>query len=226
MFKCPYQTDQFPVYAEKEGGHSWQLLSDLAREKAIYLIGGSVPELDNKKIYNTSYIFNDEGILIAKHRKVYLFDIDIEEGQSFKESDTLNAGNSATVFSTPFGKIGVVICYDFRFPELIRLTVQKGARMIIVPGAFNMTTGPAHWEILFRTRAVDNQVFTVGVAPARNEKGNYISYGNSLIVDPWGEVMARMGGEEGIIIKEIDFKKVNKIRNELPLLKHLRYDIY
>jgi omega-amidase len=227
MFNCPYKESYFPEYAEQEGGYTWQLLSEIAKEKKVYLVGGSIPEVDEMgKVYNTSYVFNYKGNQIAKHRKVHLFDIDIKGGQSFKESDTLSAGNTATVFDAFFEKMGVVICYDFRFPELSRLTVEMGAKLIIVPGAFNMTTGPAHWEILFRTRAVDNQVYTIGVAPARNYSSNYISYGNSIIVDPWGNIINRLGEGEGILIEDLYLSKVESVRRELPLLKHLRKDIY
>lgn len=226
MFNCPYEAAKFPVYAEEVGGPTWQKLSIIAREIGVFLIGGSIPELDGDRIYNTSYIFDDQGRLIAKHRKMHLFDVDIKGGQTFKESDTLSAGDKVTVFETPSGKIGVAICYDIRFPELARLMVQKGTDIIIVPGAFNMTTGPAHWELLFRTRALDNQVFTIGVAPARNPESSYISYGNSIVVDPWGRVINRLGGEEGILVEELNLNLIERVRQELPLLKHRRLDLY
>ena len=114
-----------------------------------------MPEKDAEgNVYNTSYIFDREGKQIGKHRKVYLFDIDVKGGQTFKESDTLTAGDSDTVFDTEFGKIGVMLCFDIRFPELSRMMVNDGAKVIFVPAAFNMTTGPAHWELSFRTRAL------------------------------------------------------------------------
>lgn len=227
MFNCPYQTSLFPEYAEKEEGNTWQQLSKWAKEYDIYLVGGSIPEIDEyDKVYNTSYIFNDKGKLIGKHRKMHLFDIDVKGGQTFKESDTLTPGDRVTVFDTPYGKMGVLICYDLRFPELSRLMVQKGAEFIIVPGAFNMTTGPAHWEILFRCRAVDNQVYTLGVAPARNSKSNYISYGNSIIVDPWGKVVDRLGDKEGTLVVNLDLDRIKEVRREVPLLNHLRTDLY
>lgn len=226
MFNCPYEAAKFPVYAEEVGGPTWQKLSIIAREIGVFLIGGSIPELDGDRIYNTSYIFDDQGRLVAKHRKMHLFDVDIKGGQTFKESDTLSAGDKVTVFETPSGKIGVAICYDIRFPELARLMVQKGTDIIVVPGAFNMTTGPAHWELLFRTRALDNQVFTIGVAPARNPESSYISYGNSIVVDPWGRVINRLGGEEGILVEELNLNLIERVRQELPLLKHRRLDLY
>ncbi len=131
-------------------------------------------------------VFDNKGVLIAKHRKVHLFDIDVKGGVTFKESDTLTAGNKITLFNTPWGKLGVMICYDIRFPELSRIMAVKGAKIIFTPAAFNMTTGPAHWDTLFKSRALDNQVYMVGVAPARDENSNYISYGNSLIASLGG----------------------------------------
>lgn len=227
MFNCPYDNKFFPAYGEREGSLSWQTLSRIAKENKIYLVGGSVPEIDAEDhIYNTSYVFNPQGEQIAKHRKMHLFDIDVKGGQYFKESDTLSAGNQVTVFDSPYGKFGLVICYDFRFPELSRALVKKGARFIVVPGAFNMTTGPAHWELLFRTRALDNQVYTLGVAPARDVCAGYVSYGNSIVVDPWGTVLKRLGGEESILMEELDLTKIGRIREELPLLKHIRNDVY
>lgn len=227
MFNCPYQNEKFPEYAEKEGEKSWQFLADIAQKNDIYLVGGSIPEKDNKdNIYNTSYVFNKKGEEIAKHRKMHLFDIDVEGGQTFKESDTLTAGNEITTFTTPYGKMGIVVCYDLRFPELSALLSKKGVDFILVPGAFNMTTGPAHWELLFRSRALDNQVYTLGTAPARDKSQSYVSYGNSIIVSPWGEVIDRLGGEEDILIAELDLDYLEKVRKELPLLKHKRYDLY
>lgn len=227
MFNCPYDNRYFPSYAEQEGGDSWQVMSGLAKENKIFLVGGSIPEIDQQShIYNTSFVFNPQGQQIAKHRKMHLFDIDVKGGQYFKESDTLSSGNEVTVFDTPYGKVGLVICYDFRFPELSRLLVKRGASFIVVPGAFNMTTGPAHWELLFRARAMDNQVYTLGVAPARDVTAGYVSYGNSLVVDPWGKVLKSLGGEEDILIEDLDLERIEEIREQLPLLKHIRDDIY
>lgn len=226
MFSCPYITSNFPIYAEEEGGYSYNFLSNIAKENNIYLVSGSIPEIDNNKIYNTSYVFNRYGEKIGKHRKVHLFDIDIKGKQTFKESDTLNAGDEVTVFDTEFGKIGLCICYDFRFPELARLMVNKGAKAIIVPASFNMTTGPAHWHVMFRSRAIDNQVYTIGCSPARDYNSSYISYGHSLIVSPFGEILYELDDKEDMITYTIDLDYVDKVREQLPLLYHRRNDLY
>ena len=226
MFCCPYQTENFPIYAEKEGGPVWQQLSGYAKQYGIYLIGGSMPEKDAEgNVYNTSYIFDREGKQIGKHRKVHLFDIDVKGGQTFKESDTLTAGDSDTVFDTEFGKIGVMLCFDIRFPELSRMMVNDGAKVIFVPAAFNMTTGPAHWELSFRTRALDNQIYMVGCAPARDVSAGYISWGHSIVTDPWGRVIDMLDEKKGILLAELDMDYEEQVREELPLLKSRRKDM-
>ena len=181
---------------------------------------------EDGKIYNTAYVFDREGKQIAKHRKAHLFDIDVKGGQYFKESDTLSAGNKATVFDTEFGTFGICICYDFRFPELSRLMALKGAKLIFVPAAFNMTTGPAHWELMFRSQAVNNQVFAVGTAPSRMAGASYQSWGHSIVTDPWGAVVSQMDEKEGMSITEIDLERADEVREQLPLLKQRRTDIY
>lgn len=227
MFACPYDTQVFPEYAEPEGGPTWKFLSRLAAEKKIYLSAGSIPEVDDEgKVYNTAYVFDREGRQIAKHRKVHLFDIDIEGGQAFRESATLTAGNKATVFDTEFCKMGLCICYDIRFPELARLMADQGAKVILCPGAFNLTTGPAHWELLFRSRAVDNQVYYIGTSPARDLNASYVAYGHSLVVDPWGIIVSEMDERAHVRVVDIDLDRVNEVREQLPLMKHRRKDIY
>lgn len=227
MFCCPYQTQNFPVYAEEEGGPVWQQLSEYANQYGIYLIGGSMPEKGAEgKVYNTSYIFDRQGKQIGKHRKVHLFDIDVTGGQTFKESDTLTAGDHDTVFDTEFGRMGVILCFDIRFPELARMMVNDGAKAIFVPAAFNMTTGPAHWELSFRTRALDNQIYMIGCAPMRDESAGYISWGHSIVTDPWGRVIDMLDEKEGVLLTELDLDYEEQVREELPLLKSRRKDMY
>ncbi len=226
MWNGPYEAKCFPTFAEPEGGPSWQFLSALAKQRRVYLCGGSIAEREGDRVYNTSYVFDPDGNRIAKHRKMHLFDIDVTGGQHFHESDTLSAGNSATVFETPFCRIGLCICYDLRFPELSRLMVDAGAEVLLVPAAFNMTTGPAHWELLFRSRAVDNQVYTVGVAPARDPNASYQSWGHSIVCSPWGEVLMQMNETEEVRITSLDLNRLKQVRRELPVLKQRRTDIY
>jgi predicted amidohydrolase len=227
MFNCPYANEKFIEYCEEEhDSPTLNAISQLARDNAVYILAGSIPEKENDRLYNTSYLFDRTGKIIAKHRKMHLFDIDVKGRITFKESDVLTAGDEFTVAETEFGKIGIGICYDVRSVELARIMVENGAQMLVYPGAFNMTTGPAHWELLFRSRALDNQVFTIGVAPALNEDASYHSYGHSIIANPWGEVIAQAGQKEELIISEINLDEIKKIREELPLLKNKRKDLY
>ena len=226
MWDCPYSNDYFRPYAEPEDGETVQFMSELAKELGIYLIGGSISELDDDKVYNTSFSFDREGKIIGKHRKVHLFDIDVEGGIRFMESDTLTAGDQMTVIDTPYCKIGVAICYDVRFPEWFRKMALAGAQLIVLPAAFNMTTGPLHWDLTMRARALDNQVYFAATAPARDENGIYVSYGNSCCVDPWGQFIAHADETQQIIYSDIDLDVVASVRQQLPLLKHRRPELY
>ena len=204
------------------------MVLSLAKKLGIYLVGGSIPEREQKtgRVYNTCVIAGPQGQLITKHRKVHLFDIDVPGQITFKESDTLSAGNQVTVFDTPYCKIGVGICYDIRFPELSMLMKNSGAKFLMFPGAFNLTTGPAHWELLQRARAVDNQVFVAATSPARGPEGGYQAWGHSSVISPWGEVIATTGHEESIVYADIDIKKVDEMRRNIPTSSQKRTDIY
>ena len=226
MFNCPYENAAFPVYAEPAGGESWQMLSDAARETGMYLVGGSVPELEDGHIYNTCYIFSPDGRELARHRKVHLFDIDVPGGQRFKESDTLAAGDQITLADTPWGKVGVAICFDIRFAEFFRVMGDEGAALICVPAAFNMTTGPAHWDLTFRMRAVDQQCFVAGCSPARDESASYVAYGNSLVADPWGTFPLHMDEKEHVMVAELDLDDLARYRSQIPILSGRRKDLY
>ena len=217
IFTCPYDNSCFPQFAESAEGETFQFLSDLAREGKRYVIGGSIPEFDNGKIYNTSFVFDRRGKLIGRHRKIHLFDIDVKGGQYFKESDVLTPGSEITVFDTEFGKMGVCICFDIRFPDLFIKMREAGAKMVFIPAAFNMTTGPAHWETLFRSRALDQQIYVLGCSPARDESASYVAYGHSILTDPWGSVVCELGAEEGILSARIEPARVDSVRQQIPL---------
>lgn len=225
MFNCPYNAKTFHKYAEEEPGQSMVWMEQLSAELNITLIGGSIPELDNGKMYNTSYTYH-QGELVGKHRKAHLFDVDIKDGITFKESSVLEAGQKASVFQVGDLTVGVAICYDMRFPELMRTMVDKGADMIIIPAAFNTITGPAHWHITARARAIDNQVYFLVASPARSDYLSYKAYGHSLIVDPWGQIVSEADTKETIIYGEFDKNYVKKVREELPLLRHRKPDLY
>lgn len=226
MWNCPYSIDCFLEYAEKEEGETVSLLGKLAKAHGITLVGGTIPELDGDKVYNTCYVFGPGGDLIGKHRKAHLFDINVKGGICFTESAVLSPGSCATVLDMEFGKVGIAICYDVRFPEMMRKMALDGAKLIVLPAAFNMTTGPAHWHLTMRARALDNQVYFAAAAPARKEGGRYTAYGHSLVADPWGEIIAQADEKEQILYCDIDMDYVDSIREQLPLLLHRREELY
>ena len=231
MFNCPYENEKFVEYAEELNiSKTLKEISKVAKEESIHVLAGSIPELEindgSKSIYNTSVLFDNKGEFLGKHRKMHLFDIDVKGKIYFKESDTLSAGNDFTVIKTDLATIGIGICYDIRFVELSRIMAIEGAEILIFPGAFNLTTGPAHWELLFRSRALDNQAYAIGVAPALDKDANYNSFGHSIAVNPWGEVIEELDFDEDLRIVEIDLDEINIIREEIPILKNRRTDLY
>ena len=226
MFCCPYETPAFPRFAQPTGGQVWQALRQLAIDNEIYLAAGSVPEAAEGKVYNTAYAFAPDGTQLAAHRKMHLFDIDVQGGQRFFESETLTAGAAATTFPTPWGVFGLCVCYDIRFPELFRIMADKGAVATLIPAAFNMTTGPLHWELLHRARAVDNQMFLFGAAPARDPQSSYQSWAHSIAVSPWGRVLGQLEEQPGILMIEPDFAEVAAVRQQIPALAHRRSALY
>ena len=243
IWASPYATAAFPQYAEilpnlgddmTQGlSSSAQLLREVAMLHKIWLIGGSVAEKDGGKIYNTCLVFSPEGELVGKHRKAHLFDIDVPGGITFFESETLTAGSSMTDFDTPWCKIGLGICYDIRFAAYAMVLAQKGCKILIYPGAFNMTTGPAHWELLQRARALDNQCYVLTASPARTEAPesegkypHYTAWGHSTAVGPWGDVLASTDEKEDVVIVDLDLSTVEKVRASIPIMQQKRADLY
>ena len=235
-WNCPYSTASFPTYAEIvppsgfpvniQSSPSISMLCSEAKALGTWVVGGSVPERDGDKLYNTCIIANPEGQIVGKHRKVHLFDIDVPGKIRFKESDALSGGSSLTVVDTPWGKVGVGICYDIRFPELSIVMRKEGCKIMVFPGAFNMVTGPAHWELLQRARAVDNQVFVATCSPARDSSAGYIAWGHSMVVNPWGEVIASATEKEEVIFADLDMEKVGSVRESVPYWTQKRHDVY
>ncbi|XP_034871123.1 omega-amidase NIT2 isoform X2 [Mirounga leonina] len=186
----------------------------------------SIPEEDAGKLYNTCAVFGPDGTLLVKYRKLHLFDIDVPGKITFQESKTLSPGDSFSTFDTPYCRVGLGICYDLRFAELAQIYAQRGCQLLVYPGAFNMTTGPAHWELLQRGRAVDNQVYVATASPARDDQASYVAWGHSTIVSPWGEVLAKAGTEETVVCSDIDLKKLAEIRQQIPIFSQKRSDLY
>lgn len=236
-FNSPYGTKYFPKYAEtllpsppsEEQSPSFHALSKLAAEAKVYLVGGSIPELEpsSKKLYNTSLTFSPTGQLLATHRKVHLFDIDIPGKIQFRESDVLSPGNDITIVDLPeYGKVGIAICYDIRFPELATIAARKGAFLLLFPGAFNLTTGPAHWELLARSRAIDNEAYVGLCSPARDVNADYHAWGHSMIVDPTAKILQELEEKEGIIVAELSGDRIEEVRKGIPIYTQRRFDVY
>ncbi|KAJ6848358.1 omega-amidase, chloroplastic [Iris pallida] len=222
--------DSFPVYAEdiEAGGDaapSYSMLSEVARSLQITIVGGSIPERSGDRLYNTCCVFGKDGSLKGKHRKIHLFDIDIPGKITFKESNTLTAGQHPTIVDTDVGRIGIGICHDICFQELA-MYAARGAHLICYPSAFEMTTGPLVWELLQRARAADNQLFVATCSPARDSGSGYIAWGHSMLVGPFGEIIATTEHEEAMIVEEIDYSQIELRRSNLPLEKQRRGDLY
>ncbi|KAI0110828.1 carbon-nitrogen hydrolase [Nemania sp. FL0031] len=242
-FNSPYGCDYFPSYAETllpsppsaEQSPSYHALSSMAAEAKVFLVGGSIPEVETgkegeaegKKYHNTSLIFGPDGALLASHRKVHLFDIDIPGKITFRESDVLTAGNKLTLVDLPgYGRIAVAICYDVRFPELAMIAARRGAFALVYPGAFNLTTGPLHWRLLGQARAMDNQCYVALCSPARDMGATYHAWGHSLIVDPLAQVVVEAEESETIVTWELDATKIDETRKNIPISSQRRFDVY
>ncbi|MCJ1361740.1 hypothetical protein MMC16_000840 [Acarospora aff. strigata] len=236
-FNSPYGCQFFPKYAETllpsppspEQSPSYHALSSLAKEASTYLIGGSIPEYvpSTQKYHNTSLVFSPSGALLATHRKVHLFDIDIPGKISFHESEVLSPGNKVTIIDIPeYGKIALAICYDIRFPELATIAARKDAFLLVYPGAFNMTTGALHWALQARARAMDNQVYVALCSPARDMEASYNAWGHSMVVDPNAQVLVEAGEGEDIVYAELEAGRIEETRKGIPLYTQRRFDVY
>jgi len=222
----PYGGAYFPDYAEPIPGPSTDTFSKAAKDNNVYLVAGSIPERDGDKLYNTCTVYNPEGKMVSSYRKMHLFDIDIPGKISFQESETLSPGNTYSTFNIGAWKIGLGICYDIRFPELAQVYTKQGCNLLLYPGAFNMTTGPAHWELLARGRANDNQLYVATVSPARDTEASYVAWGHSTAVNPWGEVIGKAGHEEETVIVDLDLDYIQTVRDQVPTSKQKRTDMY
>lgn len=195
----------------------------LAEELCIWLLIGSLAiKVSDTKTANRSFLLNPKGRIAARYSKIHLFDVDLPSGEKYRESNTVAGGDSATLAETPFGKIGMTVCYDLRFPQLYRTLAQQGAILLTVPSAFTETTGKAHWHVLLRARAIENGAFVVAPAQGGTHANGRKTYGHSLIVGPWGDVLAEAGTEPGVIVADIDPAAATDARLRVPSLQHDR----
>ena len=226
MFVCPFANENFLPASEEPLGPTIRRMQALAARFGMYVIAGSLPERENGAVYNTSYFIGRGGEVLARHRKMHLFDATLKDGTVYRESAAICPGSQVTVVQTEYGPVGLAICFDIRFSELFRLMGLRGVSMIFHPTAFNLSTGPAHYEISVRMRALDQQCFVASCEPARNLDCVYHSYANSMIAGPSGQILARMGLEEGVSVTEIDLDELDSARQVLPILSGRRSDLY
>lgn len=213
--------------AESLDGPTVSRLAELSRELGIHLLVGSINERaegDPDRCHNTSVLLGPDGDRLGAYRKMHLFDVDHSDAVRFKESDTVVPGDRPVVVDTPLGRIGLSICYDLRFGELYRALTEAGAQILAVPSAFTATTGEAHWHPLLRARAIENQCYVIapGQVGHHDDEGLRESYGHSLIVDPWGQVMATASSGPGLALAEIDLSRVAAVRRGMPVAQHRR----
>lgn len=213
--------------AENIPGPTIERFMKKAKQHQVWLHCGSISELipGEKKLYNTSVVLNPQGEIIAIYRKIHLYDVEVANGPSSKESDTKKPGNEIIVADTELAKIGLSICYDMRFPEMYRIMTLRGAEILLVPASYTLYTGKDHWEPVLRARAIENQCYVI--APAQiGVKPKFQTYGKSLIVDPWGNVIAKCSDQEGVITAEIDLDMLYKVREQIPCLKNRKPEAY
>jgi nitrilase len=194
-----------------------------ARQHGLWLIGGSIPLMaDNPaKLRNSCLVFDPQGKRVARYDKIHLFGFKKGE-EAYDEAATIERGDQVVAFDSPFGRIGIAICYDLRFPELFRSMAQlpNAVDLLVLPAAFTETTGRAHWELLLRARAVENQCYVLAAAQGGQHPNGRMTHGNSMVIDPWGEVLARMDKGEGVVLAELDRQRLVDTRSSLPALKH------
>ncbi len=196
---------------------------DLAVEtKSWILIGSLAIRLENGKVANRCFLLNDQGEIVGQYDKIHLFDVDLAGGESYRESNTFDGGDRAVLAQTPWGPLGMSICYDVRFPHLYRDYAQAGANIITVPAAFTKQTGEAHWKVLLRARAIETGSYVIAPGQCGEHKGGRQTYGHSLIINPWGEVLAEGADEPCVLIADIDMDVVAATRGKIPSLKHDR----
>jgi predicted amidohydrolase len=223
----PYQgsAPQVRAAAEPIDGPRVARLAEVARRYRMWIHGGSVLELEGERVFNTSVLLDRDGEIRATYRKIHLFDADPPGGQPSRESFLYSSGDAVVVAETEFGRVGLSICYDVRFPELYRQLAVQGATITFIPAAFRFETGKDHWDVLARARAIEDQCFVIAAAqwgtwgPPGRERRNF---GNSLVVDPWGIVLARATDGVGVTVAELDLAEVERVRRVLPALRHRR----
>ncbi|MDH5378487.1 MAG: carbon-nitrogen hydrolase family protein [Gammaproteobacteria bacterium] len=217
------EADKVKVKERLGEGPVTRFLAEKAKQKGIWIVGGTAPleSSDPKRIRSACLVFNPQGKCVARYDKVHLFDVSlVDANERYNESSTIEAGEETVVVDTPFGKLGLAICYDLRFPELFRQLLSKGAEVIAVPSAFTAITGRAHWETLVRARAIENLSYVVAAAQGGYHVNGRETHGDSMIVDPWGNILDRLPRGSGVVIAEIDRERLLNTRRNFPAVDH------
>ena len=217
------ERDKLKIREPEGSGHIQEFLSEQARRHRIWLVGGTIPLQANdvNKVRAACLLFDDKGQQRARYDKTHLFDVQlVEQGEKYVESETIEAGDAVVVVDTPFGRLGLAVCYDLRFPELFRSMLNQGVDIIALPSAFTATTGKAHWETLVRARAIENLSYLVAAGQGGYHVNGRESHGDSMIVDPWGNILDRLVSGSGFVIAEYDPANLTRIRRNFPALSH------
>jgi predicted amidohydrolase len=225
MFQTPYELPLLRSSAEDLDGPTLARLRSVAQELKLHVVAGTFCEKRPDGYYNSAFVLDPDGEILGVHRKIHLFDVALES-VNVQESAVLTPGDRPLVLETPFCRLGVCVCYDTRFPDVFRYFESQGVEAVAIPAAFSQTTGAAHWHLLMRSRAVDYQVYVAAACPAPNLQSSYVAYGHSLVVDPWGTVLAEAGEEADELLAFVSAQKLEKVRRELPLIQHRRPDLY
>ena len=216
------ESDKVDIREPYGDGPIQSFLSEQAAKHDIWIVGGTIPIWcdDPNKIIAASILYNAQGEEVARYEKIHLFDVELGTEESYKESETIASGTKVVVADTPFGKLGLAICYDLRFPELFRQLIDQGAEIIAIPSAFTATTGKAHWEVLVRARAIENLCYVIAADQGGYHLSGRSTYGDSMIVDPWGNVLNRLSQGAGVVLADIDVERMHNTRRTFPCLQH------
>lgn len=220
------QMDKVKTREKFGAGQIQDFLSQQARKHHIWLVGGTIPiEVSEKhhKVHASCLVYDDEGKVVGRYDKIHMFDVKLRTTQeTYQESGAIEAGENIVVIQSPFGKLGLAVCYDVRFPELFRIMHDQGVEVVILPAAFIFETGAVHWDILVRARAIENQVYMIAAGQTGFHTSGRKTYGHSMVVDPWGEVKSTLAAEPGVVIADIDIDYLKELRNTFPVLMHRR----
>jgi predicted amidohydrolase len=218
------EAERIKAAEEFGNGPIQEYVAAKAAQHKVWIVAGTIgiKTLDSDRIHSTSILYNASGEIAARYDKMHLFDVSLENGEEYTESRIFEAGNNVTVVDTPFGKLGIAVCYDLRFPELFRAMLDQGANIFALPSAFTSRTGKAHWEVLVRARAVENLAYVIAAGQGGYHVNGRETHGDSMIVNPWGEILDRLPRGSGVVVAGIDLAMQQRIRARLPSIDHRR----